>query len=128
MVFSSQQLSKTHSISSYKTNLVVDDKSLERIQTTKSLGLHINEHLTRHDHIRSLSSACYSTLVTLRKIKNFTTFYQKKLLVEQLRFCQSWTTVICLVFNPLPDYLLKRLQKNPDFISQLRYWKICELC
>ena len=42
MVFSTQQLSKTHSISSYKTNLVVNGKSLERIRTTKLLGLRIN--------------------------------------------------------------------------------------
>ena len=42
MVFSTQQLSKTHSISSYKTNLVVNGKSLERTRTTKLLGLRIN--------------------------------------------------------------------------------------
>ena len=45
-----QQLSNTSSISSYKANLVVDGKLLERFQMTKLLGLHLNEHLTWDDY------------------------------------------------------------------------------
>lgn len=109
MVLSTQQLSACHSISSHQTSLMVDGKPLERIQTTKLLGLQINENLTWNDHIKYLSCTCYSTLATLKKIKNFTPFHLRKQLAEQLIL--SKMDYGYLVFNPLPDYLLKRLQK-----------------
>ena len=44
-------------------------------------------------------------------------FYLEKQLVEQLVLSKLDHGDV--VFNPLPDYFLKRLQKNPVFISQL---------
>ena len=87
----------------------ISDTRLERIRATKLLALYITENFTWNDHISQLSSTCYSTLVTLRKIKNFTPFYLRKQLAEQL----IWSKMDYgdLVFNPLPNYLLKRLQK-----------------
>ena len=94
----------------HEPSLAVDGKLLERIRATKLLGLYITENFTWNDHINQLSSTCYSTLVTLRKIKNFVTpFYLRKQLAEQLIL--SKMDYGDLVFNPLPNYLLKRLQK-----------------
>ena len=109
MFFSTQQMASTHSLHLHETSLAVDGKLLERIRVTKLLGLHITENLTWNDHIKQLCSICYSTLVTLRKIKNFTPFYLLKQLAEQLIL--SKMDYGDLVFNPLPDYLLSRLQK-----------------
>jgi hypothetical protein len=109
MFFSTQQMASTHSLHLHETSLAVDGKLLERLRVTKLLGLHITENLTWNDHIKQLSSICYSTLVTLRKIKNFTPFYLRKQLAEQLIL--SKMDYGDLVFNPLPDYLLSRLQK-----------------
>ena len=81
---STQQLANSHSIPLHTTSLEVNGKLLERTCATKFLGLNITENLTWNDHIRSLSSACYSTLVILSKIKNFTPFYFRKQLAEQL--------------------------------------------
>ena len=108
MIFSTQQMSNAHSLHLHELSLVVDGKLLERIRATKLLGLYITENLTWKDHINQLSSTCYRTLVTLRKIKNFTPFYLRKQLAEQLIL--SKMDYGDLVFNPLPNYLLKRLQ------------------
>ena len=109
MIFSTQQLANSHSLPLHTTSLEVNVKLLERTCAIKLLGLNITENLTWNDHIRSLSSACYSTLVILRKIKNFTPFYLRKQLAEQLIL--SKMDYGDLVFNRLPDYLVKRLQK-----------------
>ena len=62
-----------------------------------------------YDHIKSLLPRCYGALATLRKIKKFTLFYSRKRLAEQLIL--SKMDYDDIVFNPLPDYLDKRLQK-----------------
>ena len=109
MIFSTQQMTNAHSLHLHEPSLAVDGKLLERIRATKFLGLYITENFNWNDHINQLSSTCYSTLVTLRKIKNFTPFYLRKQLAEQLIL--SKMDYGDLVFNPLPNYLLKRLQK-----------------
>ncbi|CAB4015720.1 Hypothetical predicted protein [Paramuricea clavata] len=101
-------MASTPSLHLHEISLAVDGKLLERRRVTKLLGLHITENLTWNDHIKQLSSTCYSTLVTLKKIKNFTPFYLRKQLAEQLILFKMDHGD--LVFNPLPDYLLSRLQ------------------
>jgi hypothetical protein len=114
MVFSTQQMASTNSLHLHETSLAVDGKLLERLRVTKLLGLHITENLTWNDHIsKQLSSICYGTLVTLRKIKNFTPFYLRKKLAEQLIL--SKMDYGDLIFNPLPDYLLSSRQQKIQF-------------
>ena len=109
MIFSTQQMTNAHSSHLHEPTLAIDGKLLERIRATKLLGLYITENITWNDHINQLSSTCYSTLITLRQINNFTPSYPRKQLAEQLIL--SKMDYGDLVLNPLPNYLLKRLQK-----------------
>ena len=89
--------------------LKVSDKTLERVQQTKLLGVYLHENLKWDEHVKELSKSCYSTLSILRKIKNFADFKLRKHLAEalvlsKLDYCDT-------VFYPLPDFLLKRLQR-----------------
>ena len=61
------------------------------------------------EHINFISRSYYSVLGTLRKIKNFTDFNLGKFLAQcltlsKIDYCDT-------VFYPLPNYLMKRLQK-----------------
>lgn len=71
MIFPTQQMANTHSLHLHETGLAVDGELLEQIRATKPLGLLITENLTWIEHIKQFSSTCYSTLVMLKKIKNF---------------------------------------------------------
>ena len=55
------------------------------------------------------ASSCYGTLSTLRKIKHFTDFKLRKHLAESLVL--SKIDYNDIVFDPLPLYLVKRLQR-----------------
>ena len=71
MLFSTSQMSSYHSLGDHPLNLSVDEKLLERVHSTKFLGVRINDTLKWNDHIKHLASSCYSVLASLRKIKNF---------------------------------------------------------
>ena len=59
--------------------------------------------------MKHLASTCYGTLANLRKIKNFTTFTLRKHLAESL--INSRLDFSDIVFYPLTEHLLKRLQR-----------------
>ena len=54
MIFSTQQMTNTHSLHLHEHSLAVDGKLLERIRATKLLGLYITENFTWNDHINHL--------------------------------------------------------------------------
>ena len=109
MLLSTSQMSTYHSLSSRPLQLTTEGKALERVKSTKLLGVHLNETLRWDDHIKHLASSCYGTLASLRKIKNFTTYSLRKHLAESLIL--SRLDFSDIVFYPLTERLLKWLQR-----------------
>ena len=70
---------------------------------------HINEHLKLDDHIKHTVSGCYATLSILRKLKYLAKYELRKQLAETLIL--SKLDYADLVFYPLPQFLLRRLQR-----------------
>ena len=67
----------------------------------------MNEHLKWDDHIKHTVSGCFSTLSVLRKLKYFAKYELGKQLAETLILSK----LDYLVFYPLPQFLLHRLQR-----------------
>ena len=82
MVLFTQQTSSHHKLADRAPNLAVGDNSLERVESTKLLGVDIHSNLEWDDHIKHLAASCYGTLATLKKIKNFTNYKLRKHLAE----------------------------------------------
>ena len=72
-------------------------------------GVHINEHLKWDDHIKHTVSGCYATVSVLRKLKYLAKYELRKQLAETLIL--SKLDYADLVFYPLPQFLLRRLQR-----------------
>ena len=109
MVLSTNQLAWVHSLKHQITQLEISNCQLERVSETKLLGVKLQENLKWNDHVKDVANASYGVLRTLCKLKHFTDFNLRKRLAEllvlsRLDYCYS-------VFSPLPQYLLKRLQK-----------------
>ena len=109
MVLSTNQLARVHDLKHQITQLEISNCQLERVSETKLLGVKLQENLKWNDHVKDVANASYGVLRTLRKLKHFTDFNLRKRLAEllvlsRLDYCDS-------VFSPLPQYLLKRLQK-----------------
>ena len=69
----------------------------------------MHENLKWDEHFRTLCKSCYSSIRILKKVKNFADYRLRKHLVEslilsKLDYCDT-------VFYPLPDFLVKRLQR-----------------
>ena len=82
---------------------------MERVATAKILGVHMDEHLTWADHMTALLSSCYAALAVLRKLRNLAPYHARKQFVESL--VMSKLDYGCVVFYPLPQYQMKRLQR-----------------
>jgi hypothetical protein len=68
MLFTTSQMSTYHSLSSRPLQLAVEGKALERVKSTKLLGVHLKENLKWDVHVKHHASTCYGTLANLRKI------------------------------------------------------------
>ena len=102
-------MSRVHHLDEYDPNIAVSGYKLERIKSRKLLGVHINEHLKLDDHIKHTVSGCYATLSILRKLKHLAKYELRKQLAETLIL--SKLDYADLVFYPLPQFLLRRLQR-----------------
>ena len=109
MILSTPQMSRVHHLAEYDPNIAVSSYKLERIKSWKLLGVHINEHLKWDDHIKHTVSGCYATLSILRKLKYLAKYELRKQLAETLIL--SKLDYADLVFYPLPQFLLRRLQR-----------------
>ena len=109
MIISTDQMARVHNLKDVKLNLEINGTLLDRVSITKVLGTYFQENIKWEEHVKQLTISCYGILTCLRKIKNFADFRLKRQLAEsivlaKLDYCDG-------VFYPLPDYLLKRLQK-----------------
>ena len=102
-------MSRVHHLDEYDPNMAVGGYKLERIKSCKLLGVHINEHLKWDDHIKHTVSGCYATLSILRNLKYLAKYEHRKQLAETL--ISSKLDYADLVFYPLPQFLLRRLQR-----------------
>ena len=75
----------------------------------QKVGVKLQENLKWKDHVKDVANASYGVLRTLSKLKHFTNFNLRKRLAELLVL--SRLDYFYSVFSPLPQYLMKRLQK-----------------
>jgi exonuclease III len=108
MLFSTSQLARVHSLGKVELDLEISGRKLKKVAHKKLLGINIEQHLQWNEHVKSVISSCFSTLSTLKKIRNFANFNLRKHLAESLIL--SKLDYNDIVFEPLQQYLLKRLQ------------------
>ena len=85
VLFATRQLAKIHNLNDphlYETNSM--DKTIERANSYKILGIIFDHDLSSNLHINHVISKCYSCLRTLAKIKRFTPYHVGKNLAESL--------------------------------------------
>ena len=109
MMLSSAQMSRAHGLETSSLDLTVDGKRLERVSNFRLLGTQVNQHLNWKQQINLKISSCYATLALIRKLKHLTPFHVQKQLAKCLIL--SKIDYNHIVSHPIPEYLLKRLQR-----------------
>ena len=107
MLFSTPQLARVYNLPEQSVNLTVSGQTLERLSSIRLLGT--QENLKWNNEINSKIHSCYGCLSVLRKLKNLAPFKVRKQLAET--FILSSIDHNDVVSNPIPDYLIKRLQR-----------------
>ena len=116
MLFSSIQLSKRHNLSPPdKCKLIHNNEPVERLNSTKILGVHFDENLTWITQINNLIKLSHAKLRNMRLFKRFTPYKVRKTLAEtlilsNLRYCIP-------VYSQLPKYLIRRLQRTQNTVA-----------
>ena len=64
-----------HTTITQKINVILDDVSLERVNSTKFLGVIIDENLTWKHHIDAISKTISRNIGMLTKLKHYVTGY-----------------------------------------------------
>ena len=77
-------MARAHSLQPASINISCNGESLERVTSTKLLGVHMQEHLTWNIHINELVTSSYRALAVLNKLRNLAPFRVKKQLAESL--------------------------------------------
>ena len=109
-------LSKRYSLSQPdKCKLILNNEPVERLNSTKILGVHFDENLTWITHVNNLIKSSHATLRSLRRFKRFTPYKVRKTLAEtlilsNLRYCIP-------VYSQLPKYLIRRLQRTQNTVA-----------
>ena len=108
MLLSTRQMSRVHGLDTNRPPVSISSNILEYV-VCKLLGVYFHENLKWDEQVKAICKSCYGTIRILKKIKNFTDFKLRKQLAEslvlsKLNYCDT-------VFYPLPDFLLKRLQR-----------------
>jgi hypothetical protein len=109
MMLSTAQLASSHSLNDASINIEINGTHVERVKSTKLLGSYIHEHLKWEENVKNIASSCYSTLATLRKLKNSLPFKIRKNLVQALVLSKLYYNDV--IYHSLPEYLQKRLQR-----------------
>ena len=116
MLFSSIQLSKRHNLNPPdKCKLIHNNEPVERLNSTKILGVHFDENLTWITHVNNLIKSSHVTLRRLKRFKRFTNYKIRKtqaetLILSNLRYCIP-------VYSQLPKYLIRRFQRTQNTIA-----------
>ena len=109
MLFSTSQMSRVHGLDAVSLGSSVDGKQIEQVSTFPLLGTRVHQNLKWNNEINSKISTCYRTLAVVRKLKHLAPFAVRKQLSECLIISKIYYNDI--LSHPIPDYLLKRLQR-----------------
>ena len=77
MLLSTKQMTRVHSMQTASINISCNGESLERVTSTKLLGVYMQEHLTWNIHINELVTSSYGALAVLKKLRNLAPFSVK---------------------------------------------------
>ena len=109
MLFSTPQMARVHHLDDLQLNFAVDGHALERVTRTKLLGTEMQQNLKWEVDVNAKIASCYSTLSILRKLKSIAPFNVRKQLAECLILSKLDYNIT--VTYPVPEYLIKRLQR-----------------
>ena len=116
MLFSSIQQSERHNLSQPdKCKLIHNNEPVERLNSTKILGVHFDENLTWITHVNNLIKSSHATLRSLRLFKRFIPYKVRKTLAETLIL--SNLKYYIPVYSQLPKYLIRRLQRTQNTVA-----------
>ena len=117
MVLSTSQLAKVNQIENVSMQISINDVTLEHDSSAKLLGTHLDHHLNWEENVKNTASSCYATLASLKRLKNLSLFPIKKNLAQTLVLSKLFYNDI--VYHPLTEYHMKRLQKVPKSRRQV---------
>jgi hypothetical protein len=125
MMLSTAQLASSHSLNDASINIVINGTHVERVKSTKLLGSYIHEHLKWEENVKNIASSCYSTLATLRTLKNSLPFkIRKNLVQERLQRVQKAAA----------SFVLGKFARSADVLSlnwlpikEQREWNVLKL-
>ena len=109
LLLSTSQLAKVHQLENISMQISINDVTIEHVSSAKLLGTYLDRHLNWEENVKNTASSCYATLASLKRLKNFLPFHIKKNLAQSLVLSKLFYNDI--VYHPLPEYLMKRLQK-----------------
>ena len=109
MLLSTAQMARFHRLDEISMNLSASGRGLERVTTFRLLGTQLHANLCWKDEIKSKISSCYGTLSVIRKLKHLAPYHVRKQLAETLVLSKLDHNDV--VSEPLPEYLLKRMQR-----------------
>ena len=121
MLFSTTQLSRVHHLEEHSIHFLANGVELKQTNNTLLLGIVTRQNLKWKDEVNRKISGFSAILSVLRKRKYLAPYNIWKQLEESLVLSKSdYNDVVC---NPVPDYLLKRLQRMQLAVagSVLRY-------
>ena len=76
IVISSRQMVQYHKLDSSKTvNIKCNNKTIERVNEYKLLGIILDKHFELHSHVNKILKDDYSTLRTLKLSKHYAPHY-----------------------------------------------------
>ena len=76
MVISSRQMVQYHKLdSSKKVNITCNNKTIERVNEYKLLGIILDKHFELHSHVDKILKDGYSTLRILKLLKHYAPYY-----------------------------------------------------
>ena len=117
-------MSPVHSLGQFNPSLRISNRSLERVNRTKLLGIHFSEYLYWEEHVHNLSNSCYSMLGILRKIKKLKTYLTitlEKLKLSRPVLVRNWMDTSlrispwrCLLCSFLCSSVLTKLKRTLD--------------
>ncbi|RMX60903.1 hypothetical protein pdam_00003510, partial [Pocillopora damicornis] len=86
MLLSTRQMSRVciHSLDRNRPTITISDSTLEYVNVSKLLGVHIHQHLIWDEHVPATCKSCYGTIQIIRKLKNFAGYRLRKHLMESL--------------------------------------------
>ena len=127
MMFATQQMARYHNL--YRENeaefeISVNGKPIGKVSSWNVLGMLFQQNLLWNNHITELTSSCYGVLAVLKKLKQFTPFHIKIQLAEALVL--STLDYCNVLYNALPTYLIRRLQRAAKCSSGFRARSICK--